>query len=267
MFKRLLRFLVISVAVYLAFNRIISSFQNQPSYISSFLNYDCVEESITDSITNDRLHTRAWNMIDSYDGFCKSFFTQQQQMLISEKARKEVVVYGEDYAVYWGKLYRQLVDQDYYQIQFLADSLYDLAVEKDFGEREFASLVVSFIQDIPYSYIKPDECPDTNKPCKANVRFGIFSPYEFLHTMSGDCDTRAVLLFAMFDYLGYDPMIVISDNYLHAMLALNIQSSGDYISHDQKKYYFWETTAKGWDIGILPPSYSNVDYWKVALVN
>ena len=153
------------------------------------------------------------------------------------------------------------------KIQFLADSLYDEAIENNLGEYEFASMVVSFIQDIPYSYIKPAECPDTNKPCSGNVRFGIYSPYEFMHTLSGDCDTRAVLLFTMFDYLGYNPMIVISENYLHAMLALNIQASGDYITYNQKKYYFWETTGKDWDIGILPPSYSNVAYWKVALVN
>lgn len=133
---------------------------------------------------------------------------------------------------------------------------------------KLAELVVTFVQDIPYSYVLPGDCESykTNgKPCVGDVTLGIYSPYEFIHTLNGDCDTRSVLIYAILQELAFDPMILISDEYAHAMIALNIPTSGDYILSGGEKYYFWETTAKGWPVGMLPPTTGNKDYWKIAL--
>ena len=35
--------------------------------------------------------------------------------------------------------------------------------------------------------------------------------------------------------------------------------------YNGKRYYTWETTAKGYDLGILPAECSNIKYWYVAL--
>ncbi len=114
------------------------------------------------------------------------------------------------------------------------------------------------------------DCEDfetDGQPCIGNVPLGIISPYEFIHSLYGDCDTRSVLLYVLLAEMGFDPMIVVSDEYAHAMLALNVQAQGDHIRHEGKKYYFWETTAAGWPIGMLPPDVNNINYWKIALVN
>ena len=73
--------------------------------------------------------------------------------------------------------------------------------------------------------------------------------------------------YVILEHMGYDPMIVVSDEYAHAMLALNLPAQGDYIRYAGKKYYFWETTATGWGIGMLPPESNNKEYWKKALVS
>jgi len=154
--------------------------------------------------------------------------------------------------------------------RFIVDSLSFIAGQKQLSRVELAQMVVTFVQDIPYSYILDKDCAtyQTNgKPCIGNIALGILSPYEFLHSLYGDCDTRAVLIYAILDELGFDPMIVVSNQYAHAMLALHLPSSGDHLRHRGKNYYFWETTAEGWLLGMLPPTTNNVNYWKIALVN
>ena len=59
-------------------------------------------------------------------------------------------------------------------------------------------------------------------------------------------------MYTLLKQLGYKPAIVTSDAYRHAMLAVDIPAGGDYITDRGIKYYFWETTAKNWEIGVLP---------------
>ena len=65
----------------------------------------------------------------------------------------------------------------------------------------------------------------------------------------------------------YGKVVVIlnSDLYAHSIIGLNIPSSGRYKYYNGKRYYTWETTAKGYDLGILPADFSNIKYWYVAL--
>lgn len=227
---------------------------------------NCQEYSEIDSSSLDQHHYRTWQMLAKFKNVCTDYYSFESQRKNQERLRNGFTARGRAYEEYWGSLYGELVRNDYELVQFLADSLNQIALNKNLDELETAELVVAFVQDIPYNYIKVDACANESKPCYGNAKYGILSPYEFIHTLSGDCDTRAVLLFSMLSYLGYDPMVVISENYLHAMLALNLPTSGDYLTHKGKRYYFWETTARGWSLGLLPPSYKNVNYWKVALV-
>jgi hypothetical protein len=59
--------------------------------------------------------------------------------------------------------------------------------------------------------------------------------------------------------------IFISEEYEHAMLGINIATTGKYIRNGGTRYYFWETTVDGMDVGIMPPDYSNLSLWSVAL--
>lgn len=88
---------------------------------------------------------------------------------------------------------------------------------------------------------------------------------EFLHTLKGDCDTRTVLLYGLLKGLGYSPKIANSEFYLHSMLLLDIPSRGEYLVENGKRYYFWETTAAGWQSGQLPPRFSQKKHWEIVL--
>lgn len=218
----------------------------------------------------DRWHERSWNSNMSYGAFCTSYRTHEKLSNEFGNNRNKISSDKMTYHQYWGDIYQSLVNESKPILGFLIDSLNNQGVEKELSKEGMANLVVSFVQDIPYSYILSKDCStleNRKHPCVGNAYLGILAPYEFIHSLHGDCDTRSVLIYAILEEMGFDPMIVISREYAHAMLAINIPAVGDYLTFKGKNYYFWETTAKNWPVGVLPPGSNNINYWKIALVN
>ncbi|WP_258103918.1 hypothetical protein [Marinoscillum sp. MHG1-6] len=263
--KNIFRTLGYGIVIYIVFSFLINLIK-----LSKREHAYCDEYSQVNPFTKDAHHFRYWRLGDKRGDFCtdyESIFKLSEERSLN---RTEMVLDEDDYHNFWGTVYMKLVAQSHGDLDFIADSLLNISTSMGMDASTLAELTVSFIQDIPYSYVLGDDCGNRNTQgfdCIGNQAYGILSPYEFLHTLYGDCDTRAVLLYAILQKMNFDPMIVVSDEYAHAMLALNIPSSGDYIEHGKKKYYFWETTGAGWPIGMLPPDCSNVNYWKIALVN
>ena len=219
---------------------------------------------------DDRLHNRAWNSLNHSTYYCTNYATTNEENTLGSGIRAEMPDKLGDYDYLWSRVYKILAEESEEQLGFLTDSLWNISREKQLTNTELAEMVVTFVQDIPYKFIIPTDCEsyETNgTPCMGNIPYGILSPYEFLHSLYGDCDTRAVLIYAILHKLNFDVSIVVSDEYLHAMIAINLPASGDYLIHQGKRYYFWETTAKGWQLGLLPPNFNNKDYWKIALIN
>ena len=265
-----LRTILFMVVVYNVLRVLIALFSgNDGTEDYIFVEAACEEFLLEDAQTLNREHQREWNIPREALSFCMGYPTLESVSRAEAEKRADV-----DRRIrrtnFWGDIYRQLVDQTGNELDYLVDSLLNVASTYQYGNLDLARLTVSFVQDIPYSFVIHTDCNSYNtngKPCLGKIPYGIISPYEFLHTLHGDCDTRAVLLFILLQKMGFDPMIVVSDEYAHAMLALNIPAQGDYLKYEGKKYYFWETTAVGWSIGMLPPDTNNIDYWKIALVN
>lgn len=263
--KRLFRTVLFIVVTYMLLSGVIDAFMNREQSIDQ-----CEDRFATINKNNDRKHERNWQTSSYGDSFCASYNSKESISQSMGEQRNSIYSEIDNYENFWGSVYQELVKDSNPHLNVLIDSLKILSKKNGLDNAEFAEMVVSFVQDIPYSYVRSEACTDADnkgKPCVGNMALGILSPYEFLHTLYGDCDTRAVLIYAILEKCGYDPMIVISNEYAHAMLALNIPSAGDHLKHRGKNYYFWETTGKGWPIGMLPPNSNNVDYWKVALVN
>lgn len=219
---------------------------------------------------DDRHHQRAWQSISSRQYYCANYQTTGEQNVAGAIVRDEMPAKLGQYDYLWSRVYEVLAEDGVGQLDFLVDSIQNISASKGLSTIELAELVVTFVQDIPYRYVIPSDCDayETNgTPCVGRIPYGILSPYEFLHTLYGDCDTRAVLIYALLKQLKYNVSIVVSDEYRHAMIAINLPAAGDYLIHQGRRYYFWETTATGWQMGLLPPSYNNKDYWKIALVN
>lgn len=144
---------------------------------------------------------------------------------------------------------------------------------------QFAEMVVTFVQDIPYAIILEKNCDSklyndqftkdyllNNKgKCDGNQRFGINTPIEFLTNLKGDCDTRALLLYTIFSYYNYDVAVLSSEFYGHSIIGINLPINGTVYNYNNQKYVLWETTAPNIKPGVIPNDISNLNNWRISL--
>lgn len=227
---------------------------------------ECEEYSEDDSVSLERKHFRSWTKYSHDSVYCTSYSLTYYDNDGARAKRTSLRPGGNDgYANYWGRVYAHLYTESKDALHFIKDSLETIASARDLSGTELAKMIVSFVQDIPYNYVMPGPCKYNDHPCLPDEKFGILSPVEFLFTLSGDCDTRSVLLYALLRNMGFSPLIMISNEYGHAMIAVDIPATGDYIEYKGRRFYFWETTNVGWLPGMLPPDSNNVNYWEISL--
>lgn len=174
---------------------------------------------------------------------------------------------------YWGRIYQDLYQHDREGLRRIVRMFRRMEEHYGLNRQELADLVVSCIQHIPYNLVIQGSCADyirenpdyKGTPCYGKTKYGIHAPVEFIAKLGGDCDTRTVFLFAVLGELGYTVAILNSMNYGHSVIGMALPGQGDFVAYRNKKYYTWETTGRGWQMGQLPPVFSNVNYWEVAL--
>ncbi|MFC7356433.1 hypothetical protein ACFQO1_01930 [Jejudonia soesokkakensis] len=182
---------------------------------------------------------------------------------------------------YWGGLYDYLEKRDGPSLDLVMNMFQTIHESKQLNEMEFAEMVVTCIQDIPYSFVFSEACEPAEfyeesiarilrkcpECCIGNQPYGIQTPVAFLQNLKGDCDTRTVLIYTILKHFNYDVAILNSDFYLHSILGLNIPATGTYKIYNGKKYMLWETTAKYYAAGALPVSFNDVTHWNIVLTS
>lgn len=181
---------------------------------------------------------------------------------------------------FWGSLYQYMEQKDAPSLDLVLETFIQINKDKKLNRMEFAEMVVSCIQDIPYSFVFQGECPVDNyddstrailencpECCIGNIAYGIQNPVSFLKNLKGDCDTRTVLIYSILKHFKYDVAIVNSDFYRHSIIGINLPASGDFKIFKGKKYVLWETTAKYYNAGELPINFNNVTHWNVVLTS
>lgn len=182
---------------------------------------------------------------------------------------------------YWGQLYNLMEKENTPSLDLVFQTFDKIHATNKLNQMEFAEMVVSCIQDIPYSFVFEeaclpahtyessikrvlDKCPEC---CIGGIKHGVQNPVSFLQNLKGDCDTRTVILYAVLKYYNYDVAILNSNHYLHSILGLNIPASGDFKKYNGKKYIVWETTADRHPFGKLPYGMGNLSHWNVVLTS
>lgn len=232
-----------------------------------------------DSATTDLLmsHLRHWQDFHNRD--------YQGKLEVFEKDYEEAKTYKANYTYgdytsngeFWGKLYSYLSKHDGPELEKVTQMFDSIRVAQSLNSMDFAEAVVTCVQDIPYTLISDKSCDklrDNPKYAKllekygcVEQEYGLQSPTEFMYNLKADCDTRTLLLYTLFSKLGYKVAILNSDKYEHSMFAIALPAHGRYIEHNHLKYYVWETTSKGWQLGSIPPKNNNMDFWEVVLAN
>lgn len=178
----------------------------------------------------------------------------------------------------WSKLYRKLNVVDDAAVSLLVKEFNRIKQKKSLNRRETLEMVVTSVQSIPYYLVHESSCStvssrdqfsaeyhESGRPCLPSIKHGLQSPSEFAEDLKGDCDTRTLFLYQVLSKMGYDVAVLISFQYGHAMLGVNMPTKGEYVRHRGKRFYLWETTAKNWKLGQVPPNYNNLRYWNIAL--
>jgi hypothetical protein len=183
----------------------------------------------------------------------------------------------------------------------LAAQLKTIASNHKLNEQKTAELVITMVQNIPYTLVHPYshehmETIDKNSDgfikkyhseeahlplnmepfggCLDNIDpAGVLSPVEFLSTFKGDCDTRTVTIQSLLTLLDIPSIVVNGPG--HSMLALPLKPenpAAPSLLHNGIKYYFLETTVfysnnngTGPRIGDVPANF-DPQQWKPVLI-
>jgi hypothetical protein len=180
---------------------------------------------------------------------------------------------------YWNAVYTEFFRKDLPKLDSITDFFRNEQIRKNLNSSETAEMVVTFIQEIPYCLIHEGSCKNaaasdafmfeyhaSGKPCLPDIIAGVNSPYEFLHSLKGDCDTRSLLGFTILTRLGIPASVWVSEIYGHSILGAGVGSGGSYykivggIRHSAV-----ELTAKGFRLGMISPEHGDMNNWEIAL--
>ncbi|QIE59498.1 hypothetical protein G5B37_07965 [Rasiella rasia] len=221
---------------------------------------------------------RIWN--DNYGNNYNTTLTIREQDYL--QLYKHLESYTTKSTVnFWGNLYDYIDRKDTPKLDLVLAAFSEIQTTNNLNQMQFAEMVVSCIQDIPYSFVFEEDClPPENYEynirktleqcpdcCIGGVKFGVQNSLSFLQTLKGDCDSRTVLIYSVLKHFGYDVAILNSVFYRHSILGINLPAAGDYKAYNGKRYVLWETTAKYFKAGELPASFNDVTHWNVVLTS
>lgn len=235
-------------------------------------------DTVGDYGINDTLitHFQAWK---DYDGnYYEGEFWVRRNALINAKIYKNSLTIIESQRHYDETIYR-LKENDRENLAGIHQLFDSLRIIKNLSSKNFAEMIVSFIQQIPYSVVLPSACDPSlyaddfirnylSSPearCVGYERFGINSPVEFMATLHGDCDTRTLLLYTLLSNYGYDIVLLSSEYYNHSLIGINLPYEGVSFRYNTQRYVLWETTSPNTPPGMLPNEISNINYWRISL--
>ena len=129
-------------------------------------------------------------------------------------------------------------------IDQIVEQINGTALKEGFTEFEKVNFVIAFVQSLPYT-VDIETTPYNDYP-----RF----PVETLFERGGDCEDTAILVAALLDRMGYDVALLHLEGARHMAAGISLADVyGSYYEYQGKKYYYLETTGKGWRIGQIPP--------------
>jgi hypothetical protein len=184
---------------------------------------------------------------------------------------------------FFRQLYAFMQQNDSRKLDPIISKFQTKAREKGLNAVQTAEMVCTFVQEIPYFLVHDLDCKQAvqqagsgfmvqyhmeNKPCLPNILGGVQTPYEFLHNLKGDCDTRSLLAYSILKKMGIPASIWISETYGHSVLGVGLPVAGGFYKNvNGIKHYAVELTAKGFRLGMISPEQQIESNWDIALFN
>jgi hypothetical protein len=128
----------------------------------------------------------------------------------------------------WARFYRMAYRESAARLDLLALETSRLAKADD--PAETARRVLAWVQG--FVYVRDEKGTDFVPPLAA------------AYGATGDCDSRAVVAAIVLERLGIGSILMVSRDYSHAMLGVDVPGGGQRFEFNGKKYLVGETTAK-----------------------
>jgi len=139
---------------------------------------------------------------------------------------------------------RTFITHDDSVVVYVAGCLDNLSKQGGLSKAEEASMVLTFVQTMPYS-----------ADYDTHLMSDYWSfPVETLHDGTGDCEDKSILYSSLLMALEFDTVLLIYDS--HIAVGVNCDNiTGWYYTIENVKYYYCEPTVLGWNIGEMPLEY------------
>lgn len=280
--------IVLFVVCYLRNNQTVieSDFKPQQTEDGSIKQFPPVEDTNNpDPNVKDFLNKKQLNWWDFINKSYSISYSTSSVNYRKSAVNREISIPNniEDDKKYYSVIYERLNDFDQ---KFLDSFYFQILQQKNRNKLnviQTAEMVVTMIQEIPYVLVHDMSCQkviassdndfikeyhEEKKPCLANIKAGVQSPYEFAHNLKGDCDTRALLGFSILKKLGIPTSIWISSTYGHSVLGVGLPTQGNSFKIvNNVKHYPVELTAKGFRLGMISPEHRNMNNWTISNYN
>lgn len=241
--------------------------------------FNPIVDTLNNEPTPDTLitHFRSWQ---DYDGniYQGKFWVRKSSFINASNYKRNFII-TENTENNYDKLIYSLKENDRQNLDGVYQLFDSLKNAGNLSSMGFAEIIVSFVQDIPYTVVLPYACDSNlyaddfikkylsseNARCDGYEKFGINTPVEFMATLEGDCDTRTLLLYTILAHYSYDVALLSSEYYNHSLIGINLPYEGVAYKYNNQRYVLWETTAPNFKPGILPNEISNINYWRISL--
>jgi hypothetical protein len=171
----------------------------------------------------------------------------QEELSVAEREFRVLTMYLKSETLWmdaWARYYRMVYKQSAAQLDSLTRAFANSLPVKD--PTESARRVLAWVQGFHYERD--------------------FSGIDFVPPLTaafeerGDCDSRAMVMAIILERLGIDSVLMVSREYSHAMLAVDVPGGGQRFTYNGKAYLVAETTAKV-GIGTIDASQADFSKW------
>ena len=240
-------------------------------------NIDIVDSTSKKAIDTLITHYRNWKDYNgnNYEG---RFWVKESDLRNSSSYKNNLII-PENTENNYDKIVYLIKENDNENLNGIYQLFDSIKNANKSDAKTFAEIIVSFVQDIPYTVVLPEACdpnlyadnfikkylisPDAR--CDGYQKFGINSPVEFMANLQGDCDTRTLLIYTILSHYNYDVTLMSSEFYNHSLIGINLPYDGVAYDYNNQRYVLWETTSPNIKPGIIANEISNINYWRISL--
>ncbi|MDV0443710.1 hypothetical protein [Methanorbis rubei] len=204
------------------------------------------EVTATPTQTPEPLPTPAWGMLRSEFSWTYQNTNHSYSIDVPKTAyqyfKKQDHTKNSNYVRY------ALSDYDRTYVKEIADVFTAMGAKAGYSEKETIENFIAFVQSLSY----------TSDMETTGIEEYPRYPLETLVDKGGDCEDVAILIASVLHEMGHGAVLFKLPEHMAVGIAGDEMFEGTYYPYNGTRYYYQETTAKGWGIGDLPKEFTDV---------